>query len=209
MSRPVPTIRPALPLTVLAAVVLLAGCAAPDPGQTGEPTDGASAIPTGTATPEPTEPDAVFTLPDACADLLPAARLADFADRGLVLVGGPDGLYGDDYLADETPEQQAGGITCIWGDETDAASFVTVSAAPVSVATRSSIVDSLVAQGLNEALTADGVTYGQLGDTTSAPAIINYVRSDSWISVIQALGGQDRFDEAAKLVDEATEMVYS
>lgn len=208
MVRTVPTTRLALAAAVVAGLAVLAGCAADAPQETATPTDDAPA-PTVTASTEPAEPEAAFTLPDACADLLPAARIADFSSRGLVLVGGPDGLYGDDYLADETPEQQAGGITCIWGDETDAASFVTVSVAPVAAGTRGAIVNSLVAQGLNEALTADGVTYGQLGDTTSAPAIINYVRDDSWISVITALGGQDRFDEAAELVDEATEMVYS
>src|SRR5690606_17805503 len=140
-------------------------------------------------TPPATDPE--FTQPESCTGLVTEERAADFEARGLELLGGPGGRYGEDYLADPTPEERAGGITCIWGDESRPDSTVTVSVAPVSAGTRAAIIDDLVSQGLNEATTVDGITYGQTGDEVSAPAIVNYVRTDSWISVILARGGLD------------------
>ncbi len=75
--------------------------------------------------------------------------------------------------------------------------------------TRAAVVDSLLAQGLNEAQLDDGISYGQVGDTTSAPAVLNILRDDSWISVIPALGGEQRFAEAVELATEVAAQVHA
>ena len=81
--------------------------------------------------------------------------------------------------------------------------------APLSTSTRGPIVDDLLAQGLNEATLDDGISYAQLGDENSAPAILNVIRDDSWISVIEALGGEAFFDEAVSLAGEVADQVYT
>jgi hypothetical protein len=124
-----------------------------------------------------------------------------------VLLGGPGGKY-EHYYADPTPEEQQGGISCIWGDEAVPESTVTVSAAPLDTSTRGLVVDNLIAQGLNEATLDDGISYAQLGDENSAPAVLNIIRDDSWISVIEALGGEAFFDEAVELAGDAAVQVY-
>ena len=148
-------------------------------------------------------------MPSECAGILPAARIASFEAQGLVLLGGPGGLYGEDYLLDPTPEEAAGGITCIWGDELVPESTVTVSVAPLSPQTRSGIVEELIAQGLNETALDDAISYSRLGDEVSSPAIVNVLRNDSWISVIEALGGEAFLEEALTISDEVAEHVHA
>jgi hypothetical protein len=193
----------ALVSAVLATGVALAAC-------TGTPAP--DAVETVQATPAPsptaTQPaERVFTLPADCTGLLPDDRQQAFAAEGIVLLGGPGGLH-PDYYANPTPEEQAGGISCIWGDEADPSTIVTVSAAPLSASTRGAVVDSLLAQGLNEAQLDDAVSYGQIGDQTSAPAVFNVLRDDSWISVIPAVGGEARFNLAVELAQDAAARVY-
>jgi hypothetical protein len=146
-------------------------------------------------------------MPADCTQLLPASVQADFQAQGLQLLGGPGGKY-EHYYSDPTPEEKAGGISCIWGDEDVPGSTVTVSVAPLSPDTRGDVVDSLLAQGLNEATFDDGLSYAQIGDETSAPAILNVLRDDSWISVIEAIGGEGFFDEAVELAGDAAQQVY-
>jgi hypothetical protein len=43
------------------------------------------------------------------------------------------------------------------------------------------VVQSLLDQGLNEAQIDGGISYAQIGDQTSAPAVLNIIRDDSWI----------------------------
>jgi hypothetical protein len=188
-------------------LALLTGCApptAPDGGETDAAAPTATATPTATTAPA----SAVFELPARCADILAPETTAAFESGGRELLGGPDGRYGENYFGDPTPEEQAGGITCVWGDEDDAASTVIVSVAPVSTATRSGIVSALIDSGLVESTTDGGLTYARIGDEVSAPAELHVIRSESWISVIEAVGGEDRFREAGELVDEVTEHVY-
>jgi hypothetical protein len=191
----------------VAALALLAACAA----EPGEPEPSRPAATGSAASPEPSATAVVprvFRMPERCTDLLPATTLADFASDELELLGGPGSDYGTDYFSEPTPEQRAGGITCVWGDESDSASTVIVSVAPVSAATRSGIVDGLIAQGLNEAEVDGALTYAVVGDAVSSPGILNVVRDDSWISVIEAVGGEERFQRATALVDEVTAQVY-
>jgi hypothetical protein len=146
-------------------------------------------------------------MPKTCAELLPQSRLDAFAGQKLILLGGPGGLY-PNYYTDPTPEEQAGGISCIWGDETVPESTIEVSVAPLSTATRGGVIDNLLSQGLNEAQLDDGISYAQIGDETSAPAVLNVIRNDSWISVLEALGGEAFFDEAKQIADEVKTQVY-
>ncbi|MEO5921842.1 MAG: hypothetical protein ABIQ01_11945 [Pseudolysinimonas sp.] len=193
----------ALPIA-LAMGVVLAGCTpAPSDDPTDEPT------PTSTATTEPTEAaaDRTFTMPADCLGLLPQSRQDSFASQNLVLLGGPGGQF-EQYYADPTPEELAGGISCIWGDEAVPESTITVSVAPLTASNHAAVVDALIAQGLNEAPLEEGISYAQLGDENSAPAILNVIRDDSWISVIEALGGEAFFGEAVELANEAALQVY-
>ena len=118
----------ALVPAVLATGVALAACTetpAPDAVETGQATPAPS--PTATQSAE-----RVFTLPADCTGLLTDDRQQAFAAEGIVLLGGPGGLH-PDYYADPTPEEQAGGISCIWGDEADPLTIVTVSAASAHI----------------------------------------------------------------------------
>ncbi|HWM34452.1 MAG TPA: hypothetical protein VNR36_09480 [Pseudolysinimonas sp.] len=198
------TQRMAIIPVVLAVGIALAGCSgAPEAEPTG--------IETSTPAPEPTETGGPvvlsFRLPADCTGLLPASRRQSFESQGIELLGGPGGKY-PDYYADPTPEERAGGISCVWGDEDDVQSTLTVSAAPLSIDTRGPIIDELIAQGLNEAVVDDGISYAQIGDENSAPAVLNIIRDDSWISVIQATGGEKYFDLAVELAGEAAAQVY-
>lgn len=193
-------------LRILALGILaLTGCV--DAG-TVDPSADPSESPTISPTPSEEPIELVFTMPTDCVSFLPPERIAGFEADGLELLGGPGGKYGDDYFLEPTPEEKAGGITCIWGNEDSPESSITISVAPVNVGNRATIVNDLIAQGLNEVRLDDALTYGQLGDEVSAPGILNIVRNESWISVIEALGGNVRFDRATEIVDEVSARVY-
>lgn len=203
MTAPI-TGRTALLLAATAAALSLVGCAADESAVPTEPSPTATADDAAVETPEPTAPEPEFWMPATCSEAVPGDRVAGFSADGLVLLAGPDGLYGDAYLADPTPEQQAGGVTCIWGDEESPERSVTISVAPVTAATRSWIIDGLVAQALNIIEQDDLRIYTRIGDPVAAPAIVNLVRSDSWISVITGLGGEEQHLRAAEIADEVS-----
>lgn len=197
--------RTVLPALGLAALLALTACSEQPPV--------AAPAPTASATPSPTAiPDAApttFTPPAACSAALPVERIASFeGDRGLVLLGGPGGRYGLDYALDPSPEERAGGITCIWGFGDTDVSSVTVSVAPISAASRAPIVAQLIDQGLNEEITGDATIYWQEGDTDEQPAIVNVIRNGSWISVIQTIGGPAAYDEAIDIAGEVHAATY-
>ena len=194
-----------LPLAVMLLAVL-AGCtAAETPKETPTPT--ASEAPVASATPEPVA--LKFTMPTDCNAILPESRVDAFTADGIVLLGGPGGLYGSDYLADATPEEQAGGISCIWGFADSEVSSFTISVAPLSAATRPAVIESFAEQGLNEDLAGDAVTYGVQGDRTLDPAIMNVLRGDSWISVIATIGGTDSYNQSVEIAQEVHDLVYT
>lgn len=194
----------ALPLVVVALLVL-AGCSANDsPALTAPETP----APAATASAEPTAEPLDFSMPTDCLAITPQSRLDAFASQGLVLLGGPGGKYGTDYLQDETPEELAGGISCIWGYADSEVSSLTVSVAPLSASTRPDIVASFAEQGLNEATVADGTTFALQGDKTLDPAIINVLRGESWISVIMTIGGLDSYTQAEAIAAEVHDLVY-
>jgi hypothetical protein len=192
---------------VALATVLLTGCAASPSGGG----DDSPPPPTGeTATPSATTPPQAlaFEMPTRCTGLLAPQTESAFEADGRDLLGGPDGKYGENYFEEPTPEERAGGITCVWGDEEAPASTVIVSVAPITTATRAGIVSTLIANGLVESTVEGGLTYARIGDDVSAPAELHVIRNDSWISVIEAIGGETRFQEAGELVDEVTKRVY-
>ena len=195
-------------VSVVTAALLacaLAGCAE-TPSPASSPDSSAPPAPSATTTPVVE----VFALPDECEAILPAARLDEFADEGLVLLGGPGGTYGDEYLGEPSPEQDAGGITCIWGPPDTEVSSIAISVAPLSAATRPAIVADLADnQGLNET-TGNGITlYWQLGDRQLQPAILNALTADSWISIIRTMGGIDSYTLAESIAAEVHDAVYS
>jgi hypothetical protein len=188
------------------AVVLLTGCTPPPAEGDDTPQPSTEPTPIETATAEPGTPE--FAMPDECVGIITPETAADFAAAGLDLLGGPGGVYGENYFGDPTPEEQVGGITCVWGDEEVPASTVIVSVAPITASTQSDVVSSLIASGLVESLVDGTLTYARIGDDVSAPAELHAIRAESWISVIEAVGGEDRFQHATELVDEVTGQVY-
>lgn len=193
--------------TSVLLLALLAGCA-PVPGDQ-EPSPAPSVEPTTAPTAAPETPGpASFALPTSCEEMVGDTQFQAFAADGLDFLGGPGGRYGSEYFADPTPEEEAGGLTCVWGDEEDVASTVIVSVAPVSAATRDGVIADLLAQGLNEATVSGAEAFGVAGDDVSSPAILNVVRDESWISVIRARGGEASFTAATELVDTVTAEVY-
>ncbi len=197
-------------LASTAALMLVGGLTACAPGSeptAEEPTP--TATPTETPSAEPEPVDLAFSMPVDCTTILPQSRLDAFAAQSLELLGGPGSVYGNDYFFEPTPEQTAGGISCVYAQDGVDQSSVLISVAPVSTANRSTIILDLTDQGLNEATTPEGAfTYGQQGDEGLAPAIYNIVTQESWISVISSLGGPAFYEEAVVLANEVTTQVY-
>jgi hypothetical protein len=127
------------------AVVLLTGCTPPPAEGDDTPAPSTEPTPIETATAEPGTPE--FAMPDECVEIITPETAADFAAAGLDLLGGPGGVYGENYFGDPTPEEQVGGITCVWGDEEVPASTVIVSVAPITASTQSDVVSSLSRAG--------------------------------------------------------------
>ena len=190
----------------LVVVGLLVACAR-EPVQGGEaPPPSPGSTPSATPTRDAAPPQ--FRMPDECTDLLTSETAAAFDTAHLDLLGGPGGVYGENYFGDPTPEERVGGITCVWGDEAAPASMVIVSVAPITSSSRSGIVAALIDNGLVESEVDGALTYARIGDEVSAPAELHVIRTTSWISVIEAVGGEDRFDHATELADEVTKRVY-
>ena len=189
-------------IALVAIVALLGGCAA-------EPVASPVATPPPDAdeSPAPTQAAPIFVQPEDCDSVVPQSRLDEFASLGLILLGGPGGKYGTEYQLEPSPEEQVGGITCIWGfDESDISS-VTISVAPLSADVRAQALDSFATQGLDENLTENSATYATSGDEDQ-PAILNVLRDDNWISVIKTVGGEDSATDAAAIAAEVAATVY-
>ena len=74
------------------AIAVLSGCAAG-----GGTSPNVSQTPTNNSPdPEPSETPSAepFTMPTQCVQILPQARIDSFEAQGLILLGGPGGLYG-------------------------------------------------------------------------------------------------------------------
>jgi hypothetical protein len=197
-------------LVAIAASALLSLSACAPAAESNTSTNSPDAKPTPAASATATASPKTFTMPTDCAGILPQSRFDSFAADGLVLLGGPGGKYGQDYLADPTPEEAAGGITCIWGhDDANRLSTFTVSVAPLDGGNRSSVVENLLEQGLNQGTRGKTNTFSQEGDGSREPAILNVLHSDSWVSVISTVGGPALAEEAQKIADEVASVVYT
>lgn len=192
--------------SLVAIALVLVGCATDRTAETPTPT---AHTPTASASAEAKPVAETFTMPTLCSQILPTSRVDAWLGESIALLGGPDGKYGDDYLAEPSPEQELGGITCIWGPSDSENSSVTISVAPLGAGTRAAVVKDLaINQGLNEEVLTEVTLYWQHGDTELEPAILNVLRPESWISVIQTLGGLPSFAEAEDLADEVHGLVY-
>jgi len=195
--------------TLTGSVVLLlalAGCTSAEPAPTTTPD---APVPVETPTATPTAEPRVFSLPDSCDAIFPQSRVDSWEAEGLLLLGGPGGKYGNAYLEDETPEERAGGISCIWGYESAAVSSFTVSVAPLTQDTRADIVESFTEQGLNEATDESGTVFSIQGDTTLTPAVYNRLLGQGWVSVLATIGGAAAYADVVAVADEVTELVYT
>ena len=190
----------------VALLLALAGCSNAEPEPTATP-DAPAPVETPTST--PTAEPRVFTLPDSCNAIFPQSRVDSWEAEGIVLLGGPDGKYGNAYLNDKTPEERAGGISCIWGYEDSEVSSYTVSVAPLTQETRPDIVESFTDQGLNEATDVSGTVFAVQGDTTLNPAVFNRLLGQGWISVLATIGGPEAYAESLAIADEVTNLVYT
>ena len=194
--------RGGVSVAVALIAALLVACAAPadEPSAPPPASDSSAGEPTSSATPSPDA--AVFRMPTLCAELLPAARVTRLEALGMELLAGPEGKYGDAYLADPTPEQLVGGITCIWGEEEAPENSVIISVAPLVAATRDTVIEDLIEQGLNERVAGAVLIYERIGDEVAAPAVVNAVHEDCWVSVIEGVGGEDFYEDAVAIADE-------
>ena len=183
------------------------GCSAQSTEPSAQPST--ATTPSEAPTTTPTAAPLVFSMPTQCADILPASRLAIFDTAELVLLGGPGGRYEGDYLLEPTPEELVGGITCIWGFSDSEASSITVSVAPLSADSRASVIDNLIAAGLNESELDGASIFGKQGNGEIAPAIINSIGATSWISVIATVGGAAPYEDAKAIIAEVSAMVYT
>ena len=193
-------------LTLLAAAALVAALAGCTTGPTAQPPAAPPSIEPSASS--PAVAPVTFVQPQDCAsDILPTERLDTFDDLGLILLGGPGGKYGTDYSADPTPEEQLGGISCIWGFDASDISSITISVAPLSEDTRQQALDDFATQGLVEELTESTAIYSKAG-SDDEPSITNVLREDSWISVLTTVGGAENATESLTIADEVAAQVY-
>ncbi len=177
-------------------IAALAGCAsAPTPSTSPTPTSSAEP----SATPTPAAPTEFFAMPADCTAILPVTRIEKFAAKGIILLAGPGGKYGNELITDPTPEMDAGGISCYFGIDNEDPNQLHVSylisAVPLDETSRTKVVSDLTAQGLLQATDERGdVTFGILGGSEGqTTANYNVIAADSWISVISSEGGEKAY----------------
>ena len=152
-----------------------------------------------------TTPDApvelVFSLPDSCRDIVPQEALDKLTSREVGLLRGPgSGSVEGVYLEGLSPQEERGGISCLFGN-TDETITYTISVAPMTQATRAEVIDGLLAQKLNPGQTLDGgLTYWIQGDQETVPAIYNALYDDAWYEVLIFPGGRLAYEECEALV---------
>lgn len=193
-------------------LLAIAGCAGPSDNPTDTPSPTATAT---TTTPSATStPTLTFAMPADCTTVLPAAVVDGFTAKGVILLAGPGGKYGDELITDPTPEMQAGGISCYFGVDNEDPTLLTIanliSVAPLSASTVEGVAASLTAQGLKKGEDEHGnVTYGLIGSNNAqAPATYNVLYTDAWISVISGKGGQAEMETNVALANAVYASVF-
>ncbi len=191
-------LRHALPVALLASLTLV-GCSwsgqVPD-NQTTED------VVVDEAPVEDTGPT-IFSLPQNCLDILPSEAIAKLTSGAVDLLRGPGSGSADGvYIESLSPQEERGGISCLFGNLDETQTY-TVSAAPMTQASRAEVIDGLLAQKLNPGQTIDGaLTYWIQGDDETVPAIYNAVYDDAWYEVLIFPGGRLAYEEAQSLVSQ-------
>ena len=147
----------------------------------------------------------VFTPPTDCTALLPESAVAGLAAEGIELVKGPGSPSTEPiFVESQTPEEQVGGISCLYsipGDE-ETGIYIILSVAPVSEDARPGVISGLLAQNLNVGQSTDGaLTYWIWGDEVIVPALHNTLYQDSWYSALLQPGGRAAYDKGVALVE--------
>ena len=187
-------------LSALLLTALLAGCQAGGAG-TDEP---APETIVDDADQGEAEPDIrEFSLPTLCQDILPDAAIDQLTSGEISLLRGPgSGSVESVYPEGPSPQEERGGLSCLFGNPDETATF-TLSIAPMTQLSRAEVIDGLLAQQLNPGQTADGVlTYWIQGDQSTVPAIYNAVYPDAWYEVLIFPGGRIAYEEASSLVTQ-------
>lgn len=190
---------PALVSALLLAAVL-AGCqAGPTAGDEPAPETVVDDANQGEVEPEIRE----FSLPTLCQDILPDAVIDELTSGEISLLRGPgSGSTDSVYPEGPSPQEERGGLSCLFGNPDETATF-TLSIAPMTQLSRAEVIDGLLAQQLNPGQTADGVlTYWIQGDEATVPAIYNAVYPDAWYEVLIFPGGRLAYEEASSLVTQ-------
>jgi hypothetical protein len=190
--------RTALALTSLCAILTLTACsAAEDDATTGNEEQSAEDPGSVEEAPE----DLVFTLPNSCLALLPEPAIGKFTSGTIGLLRGPgSGSTESVYPEGPSPQEERGGISCLFGNSDETQTY-TLSVAPVTQASRSEVIDGLLAQQLNPGQTVDGaLTYWIEGDDAVVPAIYNALYPDAWYEVLIFPGGRLAYEESESLV---------
>jgi len=146
-----------------------------------------------------------FTPPADCTALLPDSAVASLAAEGVELVKGPGSPSTEPiFVESKTPEEQVGGISCLYsvpGDE-ETGVYIILSVAPVSADARPGVINDLLAQNLNVGQSTDGaLTYWIWGDEVIVPALHNNLYDDSWYSALLQPGGRAAYDKGVALVE--------
>lgn len=143
----------------------------------------------------------VFVLPTVCQDIFPAEVLDELVTGDIDLLRGPgSGSTDTVYPEGASPQEERGGISCLFGNPDETQTF-TVSVAPMTQASRAEVIDGLLAQQLNPGQTPDGVlTYWIQGDADTVPAIYNALYPDAWYEVLVFPGGRLAYERSVSLV---------
>ena len=143
----------------------------------------------------------VFTLPTSCRDIVPQDAFVSLTSGDIGLLRGPgSGSVEGVYLEGQSPQEERGGISCLFGNADETITY-TISVAPMTQATRAEVIDGLLAQKLNPGQTLDGgLTYWIQGDQETVPAIYNALYDDAWYEVLIFPGGRLAYEECESLV---------
>ena len=147
----------------------------------------------------------VFSPPTSCVNLLPEVFVAELAADCIELVRGPGSPSTEPIYTDgQTPEELAGGLSCLFGLPNDEESGLSIllSAAPIDPAIRPKVIENLVTQKLNVGQTSDGtgLTYWICGDSETVSALHNELFQDAWYSELLQPGGRPTYDQGVALV---------
>ncbi len=199
------------PVVLICAVTLaaLVGCTpvATDVASppSGTPTESV-VTPQPTTSPSP-DPAVSFIVPTSCEAMVGPELGAEFSAAGIALFSGTggEGIY---YPIDSN---QSGGdpFSCWYGKDGVDLSTFELAAQLVDQAEHEGIVAVLGGGGFDETIDGDVVTWVQVGDEGTNPAIVHVVRPDSWLTAYSTFGGDDRVTLMLSYLDLVAEQLYS